>query len=111
MMALTERTFRHALRRRRGHVEWDNIAAEIGAAVTGAELQVAVMARQMRDAGARKVLADRPRCVLPSIAIGRSADEGMPHQIRGAMARRIGGLRRAARDPLDNLIHPSAFRS
>lgn len=110
MTALTERIYRHALRRRLGKADWDRIAAEIDNGMTGVELQVAVTARRVREAGARQMIAER-RCSLPSIAIGQTADGEISKQTRGAMARRIGALRRAARDPLDDLIHPSAFRS
>ena len=109
MIRISDREFRFALRRRKNNRTWDCIADEIGNGMIGDDLRAAVTARQLRDAGARQTLAARPR-LLPSIAIGRTADGDVPHQNRGAMARRIRALRMADHDPLDDLIHPSVFR-
>jgi predicted HAD superfamily phosphohydrolase len=108
MILLSERNYRLALRRRQSHQSWDAIAAEIGG-VDGDDLRQMVEAKSRRAGGARKALAARPR-TLPSVAIGRSADADQAHQNLGVIARRIGALRKAERDPLDDMIHPSALR-
>ncbi len=89
---------------------WDAIAADIGGGWTGEALECAVRARLLRHDDARKALAARRINTLPSVAIGASADSDHPHQVRGALARRLSAVRRS-RDPLEDMIHPSALRS